>query len=76
MIMPSKTVKPIDSLVNISSYIIQVLLEKKLTIDEILDYVNKKHYKTISIEKLLLCLDFLYMIDKIEIKNEAIKIKF
>ena len=76
MIMPSKTVKPIDSLMNISSYIIKGLLEKKLTIDEILDYVNKKHYKKISIEKLLLCLDFLYMIDKIEIKNEAIKIKF
>ena len=76
MIMPSKTVKPIDSLMNISSYIIKGLLEKKLTIDEILDYVNEKYYKTISIEKLLLCLDFLYMIDKIEIKNEAIKIKF
>lgn len=76
MIMPSKTIKPIDSFINISSYIIQSLQVKELTIDEILNYVNKNHYRSINIEKLLLCLDLLYLINKIEIKNEVIKIKF
>ena len=75
MIMPSKTVKLIDSLIIISSYILDSLKLKKLTIDEILNRVNRNHYKEIDIEKLFLCLNFLYLINKIEIKDAAIKIK-
>ena len=76
MIMPSKTVKLIDSLINISSYILDSLKSKNLTVDEIFEYINKNHYKKIDIEKLFFCLIFLYLIEKIEIKDAIIKIKF
>lgn len=76
MIMPTKIVKPVDSLLTISSVILKSIQIESLTVDDLLEKVNNSHCKKIPIEKLLLCLDFLYIIDKIERKNEIITAKF
>lgn len=74
MILPTKTIQPVDSLLCISATIIEILNAKSLTIDDILYEFNKKYYKEISIEKLILALDFLYITGKIVNNNDIIKI--
>lgn len=74
MIMPSKVIKPVDSLISISSAIIEILKENSMNLDDLLIEFNVRYYKKITIEKLILCLDFLFMIDKIKDENEIITI--
>ena len=77
MIMPTKIIQPVDSLLAISSSVLKIIhVNKSLSVDELFDEVNKSYYKKISIDKLLLCLNFLYLIDKVENDNEIIKTKF
>lgn len=75
MIMPTKIIKPVDSLLSISATVLVILNNKRLTVDDLLEEVNRTYYKKISIDKLLLCVNFLYLIDKVEADNETIKAK-
>jgi hypothetical protein len=75
MILPSKIVKPVDSLIYISSEILKTLDSRSLTCDEILNDINKDVLKNVDLNKILLGLNFLYLIDKIERENEIIRIK-
>lgn len=74
MIIPSKTIQPVDSLISISAIIIEILKEANMSIDDLLEVFNKRYYKKIAIDKLILAVDFLYMADKIMDNNEIIKI--
>ena len=76
MLMPTKIVKPVDSLFSISAYIVNILQELKSTdIDILYKEINNKYYKKITFEQLLLSLNFLFVVDKVEIENETITIK-
>lgn len=75
MILPNKTIKPADSLLYISSYVIKILEHKELSIDDVYENIRNIYPKKISIETLLLCLSYLYIIGKLEHQNETIKIK-
>jgi hypothetical protein len=75
MILPSKTIKPVDSLIYISSHIIREMGHGSHSIDEVLAKVNKSIPKKISIETLLLCFNYLYIIGKLENEHETVKIK-
>jgi len=75
MILPTKSIKPVDSLFCIASCIIEETGDQELAIEEIHERVNKSYPKSISIETLLLCLNYLFIIGKLERNNEAIKIK-
>ena len=72
--MPTKIIKPVDSLFSISAYVLKGLNGKKLTIDELHDEINKVYYKKISLEKIILSLNFLYITNKVRIENETIAI--
>jgi hypothetical protein len=72
--MPTKIIKPVDSLISLSSTIIEILKENSMNIDDLLLEFNARYYKKITIEKLILCLDFLFIIDKIKDENETITI--
>lgn len=74
MIMPSKVIKPVDSLISISAIVLDSLREDSMSLDDLLETINKKYYTKISIEKLILCLDFLFMINKIKDENAIITI--
>ena len=74
MIMPTKIIKPIDSLIVLSSTIIEILKENSMSLDDLLIAFNNRYCKKITIEKLILCLDFLFMIGKIKDENEIITI--
>ncbi len=74
MILPSKTVKPVDSLISISAYVIEILKDNPMNTDELLEIFNKKYYKEISIEKMLLAINFLYITDSVKYHNEIIKL--
>jgi len=74
MIMPTKVIKPVDSLISVSAIVIEILNENSMNIDDLLSEFNTRYYKKITIEKLILCLDFLFMIDKIKDENEIITI--
>lgn len=74
MILPTKTIEPVDSLISISAFIIEILISKSMVVDDLLETFNKKYYKEISIEKMMLALDFLYITDSIICNNEIIKI--
>lgn len=74
MIIPTKTIQPVDSLISISAIIIEILKEANMSLDDLLEVFNKRYYKKITIEKLILAVDFLYITDKIMDNNEIIKI--
>ena len=75
MIMPTKVIQPVDSLVSMSATVIEILKNESMNLDDLLEAFNTKYYKKITIEKLILCLDFLFMINKIKDENEIITIK-
>lgn len=74
MILPTKTIQPVDSLLSISALIIEILKEKEMTLDDLFDEFNKRYYKKIKIEKLILSVDFLYITNKVMDNNAIIKI--
>ena len=74
MILPTKTIQPVDSLLSISAFIIEILKEKEMTLDDLFDEFNKRYYKKITIEKLILTIDFLYITNKVMDNNAIIKI--
>ena len=74
MLMPTKIIKPVDSIFSISAFVIKVLESNDMNLDELNEEVNKAYYKEISLDKLVLSLNFLYLINKIELKNEIITI--
>ncbi|CAA6811494.1 MAG: Unknown protein [uncultured Sulfurovum sp.] len=74
MLMPTKIIQPVDSLFSISAFVLKVLSDNKLNIDEIHVKVNKIYHKEVSLEKIMLSLNFLYMISKVRIDNETITI--
>ena len=74
MIVPSKTIKPIDSLYCMSAYVVDIINNNNsIDFDDLLDLVNNSYPKSISIEKLQQCLDFLFIIGKLEFRNETFK---
>ena len=75
MILPTKIIQPVDSLISISATAIEILKKRSLSLDELLDEFNDKYYKKITIEKLILSINFLYITDNIKDNNEIIRIK-
>ena len=74
MLMPTKIIKPVDSIFSISAFVLKALESNDMRIDELIEEVNKTYYKEISFDKLVLSLNILYLINKIELKNEIITI--
>ena len=74
MIMPTKIVKPADSIISISAYILKILKNGSINTDDLIKKLNEIYYKEISIEKMLLCLDFLFMIGKIRSDNDFVEL--
>ena len=73
MILPTKTIKPVDSLVIVSATIIEILQNNSFTVDELLDQINTIYYKKLNVETLILALDFLFITGKVFEKNGTIK---
>jgi len=76
MLMPTKIIKPVDSIFSISAFILKALHNKNLNLDKLHNEVNKIYYKKVSLEKIILSLNFLYITDKVRIENETITINF
>ncbi|MBP6713554.1 hypothetical protein QUR79_11705 (plasmid) [Arcobacter cryaerophilus gv. pseudocryaerophilus] len=74
MLMPTKIIKPADSIFSISAFVIKALEVNDMSMDELIEEVNNTYYKKISLDKLVLSLNFLYLINKVELKNEIITI--
>lgn len=74
MIMPTRVIQPVDSLISISSCIIDILKKSDLALDDLLVELNSRYYKSIQIDTLILCIDFLFIIGKIKDDNEIITI--
>lgn len=72
--MPTKIVKPADSIISISAYILKILKNGSINTDDLIKKLNEIYYKGISIEKMLLCLDFLFMIGKIRSDNDFVEL--
>lgn len=75
MILPTKSIKPVDSLFCISSFIIEILKDGALAVDEVHRKLMSNYPKIISIETVISSINFLYIIGKVEMENETIKIK-
>lgn len=75
MILPTKSIKPVDSLFCISSFVVDILRDEELGIDEIHSKLVSSYPKAVSIETIISSINFLYIIGKVEMENEIIKIK-
>ena len=74
MLMPTKIIKPVDSLFSISAYVLKIINEESVNLDTLHYKVNEIYYKKVTLEKIILSLNFLYITDKIRIENETITI--
>jgi hypothetical protein len=74
MILPTKTIQPVDSLISISATIMEILKAKSMPIDDLFEEINKKYYKKVSIEKLILAINFLFITSNIKDNDEIITI--
>ena len=72
--MPTKIVKPVDSIISISAYILKILKNGSINTDDLIKKLNEIYCKEITIEKMLLCIDFLFIIGKIRSDNDIIEL--
>ena len=75
MILPNKSIKPVDSLFCISSFVIELLIKDELSVDNVHSELQKVYPKSVSVETVISCINFLYIIGKVEMENETIKAK-
>lgn len=75
MILPNRTVKPVDSLLSIGAAVIELLIEGENNVDDLYKKHVLRYEKKIDIEKFLLALNFLFVIGKVEYCDEIIKLK-
>lgn len=75
MILPNKSIKPVDSLFCISSFVIELLIKDELSVDSVHSELQKIYPKSVSVETVISCINFLYIIGKVEMENETIKAK-
>jgi hypothetical protein len=87
MILPNKYVTLTESFFGLSALILEVLMDKKLTVDKLWNKFKKAHIDSKKIntpptyQKFIYVLEFMYLCDMIsyndkgEILNENIKIK-
>ena len=76
MILPNKVVKPNYSLIYIGGLTLDALgaKYKLMHIDELYTNVRQRISFSLSLERFLLALDFLYIIGKIELVNDKVLI--
>ncbi len=74
MILPTKTIQPVDSLISVSATILEILKAENMPIDDLFQEINEKYYKKISIEKLILAINFLFITNNIKDNDEIITI--
>ncbi|WP_368044376.1 ABC-three component system middle component 6 [Pantoea ananatis] len=73
MILPSKNIKPVDSLVCIGAYVLDILNKADyLSFDDLLLNLYSSYPKKITAEHVYLAINFLYILDKIEMRNDEI----
>ncbi len=72
MIMGDKIVKIEDAFVTIGGYILSVLKDKNMSVDNLYEVFSNSYPKTIKFDDFMYAIDFLYMIKKIKIKNSDI----
>lgn len=85
MILPNKYITLSQSLIGISSIVLNALGDKKITIEKLWDkvckYYDKKKLKRLTYQKFLLTLDFMFITNMInysdrgELYNENRKVK-
>jgi hypothetical protein len=76
MILPTKVLKPVDSLYCISAFVVEIMQSQQegIEFDSLFDELNDIYSTEVSIERLQYCLDFLFIIGKLEIENETLKV--
>lgn len=76
MLMPSKIVAPSDSIIYIAKFILEKIGSHSMSFDSLYESVSKSYPKSLSIDKFLLSVNFLFIIGKIEEADEIIKATF
>ena len=74
MLMPTKIVKPADSIISISAYMLKILKNGSINTDYLFEELNSVYFKKITIEKMLLSLDFLFIIGRIRNEGDIIEL--
>ncbi|WP_353655840.1 ABC-three component system middle component 6 [Erwinia sp. S59] len=73
MILPSKNIKPVDSLICIGAYVADIIKEAgHISFDELLSKLNDVYPKRINSEHLALTINFLYMLGRVGLKDDQI----
>ncbi|MFS7312487.1 ABC-three component system middle component 6 [Rahnella rivi] len=71
--MPSKNIKPVDSIICTGAYVVDIVVNSgRLTFDELLSKLNIVYPKKLNSEHLALTINFLYMLGRVDIKNDEI----
>ena len=73
MILPSKNIKPVDSIFCIGAYVMDIIINAgRLSFDELLSKLDDVYPKKLNSEHLAITVNFLYMLGRVDIKNDEI----
>lgn len=73
MILPSKNIKPVDSIICTGAYVMDIIISAgRLNFDELLSRLNNSYPKKLNSEHLALTINFLYVLGRVDIKNDEI----
>lgn len=73
MILPTKNIKPVDSLVCTGAYLIEILSQVRIIeFDSLANKLRDTYPKKISNENLYFAIDFLFVIGKVDISDDKI----
>ena len=77
MVMGNKIVKIEDALITIGGYVLQILKDKKMSIDEIFLQLKEVYpKKDLSFDVFIYTIDFLYMINKLDlVQDDTVEIR-
>jgi len=71
MVMGNKIVKIEDALITIGGYVLQILKDNKMSIDEIFLQLKEVYpKKDLSFDLFIYTIDFLYMINKLDLAQD------
>lgn len=67
-----RDLKPKDTIYYLSGFILSILKEGNLNIDDLLEEIHKEYNESIDFTKLLLSLDVLYLLNKVEVSQRGV----
>jgi hypothetical protein len=75
MLLPTKSIKPANSIFFMTSYLVDAISNGHDNFDAAFEHIQRRYPAPVTVELVILAFDFLFMLDRIEVNGDSFKIK-